>query len=115
MNTLLTHENIKSFFFAVILIGALAVVFGAYQFFNSTYGMGQNLAFQMQARDSEIPIESQAQAQQLFAADMSLRELQSAQSGGVIIFGVGIALIGAGWLGRDWAKGRSEGDGKVMQ
>jgi DNA-binding transcriptional regulator LsrR (DeoR family) len=103
-------ELMRSFFIALVLLGGVVWAFGAFQYLSTSYAIGQNVAYQMQSRDGEVPIENQSQAQMLFAADMSLRELNVARSTSLIFVGVGMMLAAVGWIGTSWLASADEDD-----
>lgn len=94
-------ESLRAFLLALMMVGAALVVLAVYQYANTSYRIGQNLAFQIQSRNEEVTLETQAEAQALMAADISLRELQREQNMALIYGGGGLILLAAGWIARD--------------
>lgn len=105
ISAFLRHEWTRSAVLAMFIIGGLMFVFAVYQIASSSYQMGQNIAYQQQARGGEVDLQSQAQAQQLLAADLSLRELYQQRNTGIILAGAGLMVLAVAWIVRDAAAG----------
>ena len=68
--------------------------------------LSTNQAAQIHEAGGEVAIESKGQAQGLMAADIERRRLVAEQFNMMILGGVGLALLGLGWLGTDIIRGR---------
>lgn len=106
MQKLIDQEWFRSLFLTLIIIGILLLAFGVVRYFTLSYQMGQNLAFQIQSQDQSVDPQSMAEAQGLMASNEELRQINASRSQSVIFAGVGLALLGLGWLGRDWVQSR---------
>jgi hypothetical protein len=65
-----------------------------------------NQAAQIREEGGEVEIESQSQAQGLMASDIERRRLIAEQFDMMVVGGIGLALLGLGWLGYDIMRGR---------
>ncbi len=106
MRGLLNTDFIERLLFTSIVIGILLVGYGAWRYLELSSQLSGNMAAQIHQDGGEVALESQAQAQGLMASDIQRRRLVSEQFNMMIIGGIGLALLGLGWLGYDILRGR---------
>ena len=64
------------------------------------------MAAQIHDSGGEVTVESKSQAQGLMASDIARRRLEAEQYNMMVLGGVGLAVLGLGWLGYDIVRGR---------
>lgn len=106
MNRFLEYELIERLLFTAIVVGILMAAGGAIRYLMINNALSENLAAQIHDGGGEVAIESKSQAQGLMASDIERRRLVSEQFNMMIIGGIGLALLGLGWLGTDLVRGR---------
>ena len=106
MGRLLDSELMERLFFTVLVVGILMAAGAAIRYIMLENQLAGNLAAQIQDSGEEVELESKGQAQGLMASDIQRRRLVSEQFNMMIIGGVGLALLGLGWLGNDILAGR---------
>ena len=106
MNRILENEFIERLLFTAIVVGILMAAGGAIRYLMISNELSENLAAQIHDDGGEVAIESKRQAQGLMASDIERRRLVSEQFNMMILGGVGLALLGLGWLGTDLVRGR---------
>ncbi|MCY3916884.1 MAG: hypothetical protein OXG49_12800 [Chloroflexi bacterium] len=87
--------------FTAIVVGFLMAAGGAIRYFMLHNQLSTNMAAQIHEQGGEVAIESKGQAQGLMASDIERRRLVAEQFNMMIFGGVGLALLGLGWLGHD--------------
>ena len=92
--------------FTAIVVGILMAAGGAMRYFMLQNQLSANMAAQIHEQGGEVAIESKGQAQGLMASDIERRRLVAEQFNMMILGGVGLALLGLGWLGTDFIHGR---------
>lgn len=106
MNRLLDNELIERLLFTAIVVGILMAAGGAVRYLMINNELSANRAAQIHDDGGEVAIESKSQAQGLMASDIERRRLVSEQFNMMIVGGLGLALLGIGWLGTDIVRGR---------
>lgn len=106
MNRILVYELVERLLFTAIVVGILMAAGGAVRYLLINNQLSENLAAQIHDDGGEVAIESKSQAQGLMASDIERRRLVSEQFNMMIIGGIGLALLGLGWLGMDLARDR---------
>ena len=106
MNRILDYELTERLLFTAIVVGILMAAGGAARYLMINNELSANLAAQIHDDGGEVEIESKSQAQGLLASDIERRRLVSEQFNMMIVGGVGLALLGFGWLGTDIVRGR---------
>ena len=106
MSKLLGTELVDRLLFSAIVVGILLAAGGAIRYFMVQNELSGNMAAQIQQSGDEVKLESKGQAQGLMASDIERRRLVSEQFNMMVVGGIGLALIGVGWLGADIARGR---------
>jgi hypothetical protein len=87
--------------FSVLIIGLLMAGYGVLRYLDLSNQLSGNMAARIHEEGGEVALEDKAQAQGLMAADLARRRLLSEQNHMMIVGGVGLALLGLGWLGTD--------------
>ncbi len=106
MRRLIDTELIERLLFSAVVIGLLLAAGGGLRYGMLANQLSQNAAAQIHEAGGEVEIESKSQAQGLMAADIERRRLAAEQFSMMILGGVGLALLGLGWLGMDVLRGR---------
>ena len=106
MREVLDSELIERLLFSAIVVGILMAAGGAIRYAMLQSQLAGNLAAQIHDEGGEVEIESKGQAQGLMASDIARRRLVAEQFNMMVIGGIGLALLGVGWLGMDLARGR---------
>ncbi len=92
---------VERLLFTAIVVGILMAAGGAIRYFMLQNQLSTNMAAQIHEQGGEVAIESKGQAQGLMASDIERRRLVAEQFNMMILGGVGLALLGLGWLGHD--------------
>lgn len=106
MRGLLENELVERLLFAAIVIGILMAAYAALQYVVLSNRLSGNMSAQIRESGGEVKLESKSQAQGLMASDIERRRLVSDQYNMMVLGGVGLAVLGLGWLGYDLARGR---------
>ena len=106
MRRLFDSELMERLLFTAIVVGILMAAGGAIRYFMLQNELSTNQAAQAREAGGEVAIESKGQAQGLMASDIERRRLIAEQFNMMILGGVGLALLGLGWLGTDIIRGR---------
>jgi len=106
MRRLFDSELMERLLFTAIVVGILMAAGGAIRYVMLANQLSGNLAAQIHDDGGEVEIESKSQAQGLMASDIERRRLVAEQFNMMILGGVGLALLGLGWLGTDIIRGR---------
>lgn len=101
MRNLIYAGLLDRMLFTAILLGILLAGGGAIRYFMLGGELSGNLAAQIHEEGGEVEIASKGQAQGLMASDIERRRLLAEQFNMMIIGGVGLVLLGLGWLGHD--------------
>ena len=106
MHKILDMELVNRFLITAMLVGILLALGAAVRYVDLSNQLAGNIAAQLHAEGGEVEVESKGQAQGLMASDIQRRRLVSEQFNMMILGGVGLALLGLGWLGNDILRGR---------
>jgi hypothetical protein len=104
-----------------IIIGILLLVGGIVWYAILSTQINNNIAYQIRSENQQIDPQSQAEALGLVSASEQLRDLGHNRDLATIMGGVGLVLIAAGWLARDFVVSREQKvgaeaeNGKVKQ
>lgn len=101
--------------FTAIVLGILMAAGGAIRYFMLQNQLSTNMAAQIHDQGGEVAIESKGQAQGLMASDIERRRLVAEQFNMMILGGVGLALLGLGWLGHDVLASRRQPAAEAAQ
>jgi len=92
--------------FTAIVVGVLLAAYGGARYLDLSNQLAANPAAQIRQEGGEVALESKSEAHGLMAADIERRRLVGEQREAMIAGGVGLALLGLGWLGYDILRGR---------
>ncbi len=106
MRDLLNTELVDRLLFTAIVIGILLAVGAGWRYFDLSNKLSSNLAAQIHDEGGEVTVESKGQAQGLMASDIERRRLVAEQFTMMVVGGIGLALIGVGWLAGDIMRAR---------
>lgn len=106
MRRLLDSELIERLLFSAIVVGIFLAAGGGIRYVMLANQLSGNMAAQIHDDGGEVEIESKSQAQGLMASDIERRRLVAEQFNMMMVAGVGLALLGLGWLGTDIIRGR---------
>ena len=97
-------------FLGFLLIGLSVAGYGVYSYFDAQSQIDDNLYYQ--TRESGEPLEipnrptMSSIAQQLFESQQKYQDLRQQEGWAIRYIGIGLALMGAGWLGADLSYNR---------
>ena len=106
MRRIFNAELLNRLLFTVVALGILMIAGAGWRYVDAANILAHNPAAQIHDAGGEVTIESKSQAQGLMAADIERRRMQVEQSNMLIVGGIGLALIGLGWLGWDILRSR---------
>ncbi|MCY3831447.1 MAG: hypothetical protein OXG85_00440 [Chloroflexi bacterium] len=108
MRNLFDRSVLDRLLFTAIVVGVLMAAGGAIRYFMLQNELSTNMAAQIHESGGEVKLESKGQAQGLMASDIQRRRLVEDQFNMMVVGGIGLALLGLGWLGMDIARGRQQ-------
>jgi len=106
MTKIINSEFVERLLFTTIVIGILMTLFGTFRFFVISNELTNNEAAKIHASGQQISPQTNAEAQGLVAADMERRDLVKDRFNMMVVGGVGLALIGVGWMAMDILRSR---------
>ncbi|GEM_PF-956882 len=106
MSKYINSELFERLFFTMIVVGILAAAFGAVRYIDLSNRIANNEAAQIRAEGGEVTLETKNEARGLMSADLELRDLIRERSNMMMVGGIGLALLGAGWLLTDITRSR---------
>ena len=106
MRAFFASELFERLLFSALVIGILLVAVAGLRYVAVSNQLAGNLAAQIHEDGGEVELESKSQAQGLMAADVERRRLVSEQYNMMVVGGLGLALLGLGWLGLDFVRAR---------
>ncbi len=92
--------------FAAMLVGVLLAAFGALRYVDLSNQLAANPAAQVRESGAEVTVETANEGFGLMSADIERRRLVEEQYHMMVAGGLGLALLGLGWLGNDLVKAR---------
>lgn len=92
--------------FSAMLAGVLLAAFGALRYVDLSNQLAENPAAQIHASGEAAQVENADEGYNLMSADIARRRLVDEQYSMMIIGGLGLALLGLGWLGNDIVRSR---------
>ncbi len=110
MRRFFLSQFMQRLYFSAVVAGLVLSLFAGLRYFDLHNQLSGNMAAQIHESGGEVDLESKAQAQRLMAADIQRRRALGAQREAMVLGGVGLALLGLGWLGLDAARGRRRAD-----
>lgn len=96
--------------FTLVVVGLLLGLYGTVQAINFSIQLSNNIAQQFHDSGEELDIQSTAEGRGMMTADLERRELIRQRGQMLVFVGVGVVLIGIGWLGYDFRNSRREED-----
>ena len=106
MRSFLEGEFFQRLLFTAIVIGILLAAGAGWRYLVLSNQLSTNAAAQIQDSGGEVTIESKSQAQGLMTSDIERRRLVAEQFNMMVVGGLGLALIGLGWLAGDVSRSR---------
>ena len=106
MRKLFTAELLERLLFTAIAVGILMALLGGLRYLDLSGQLAANQAVQIQQSGGEVTVETNSQARGLMAADLTRRRLEEDRYNMMVVGGVGLALIGLGWLAADITRTR---------
>ncbi|MGB1285680.1 MAG: hypothetical protein ACPG7F_04020 [Aggregatilineales bacterium] len=103
---LLSGQLLERLLFTVVVIGILLMLFGIFQTVNITLQLNDNPAQQIQDAGGEVEIGTVNEGRSLMSADLERRELTAQRGQTVFAGGIGLVLLGFGWMGMDLMNSR---------
>ena len=87
--------------FTAIVVGILLAAYGGFRYLDLANQLAANPAAQIHQAGGEVELESKSEAHGLMAADIERRRMLAEQRDMMQAGGIGLALLGLGWLGSD--------------
>ncbi len=106
MRKLLTAELFERLLFTAIALGLLMAAVAAVRYVDLSGRLAANEAVQIHQSGEEVTVETNSQVRGLVAADVERRRLEEERFNTMTLGGLGLALIGLGWLTADITRGR---------
>jgi uncharacterized membrane protein YidH (DUF202 family) len=106
MSKYFNKDVVNALLLTIFIVSIGMVAFGVYRYIDTTSQLNDNLAQQIRKQGGVINPESAAQAQGLMASDIERRALVDDRFQGMIVGGVGIALLAVGWMATDVVRER---------
>lgn len=110
MLKLLNSELFERLLFTLIVVGILMTLFGAFKFIDISNQLATNEAAQIKRSGDEINPATTTEARGLVASDLERRDLVQERFNMMVVGGVGLAFIGAGWIISDILRSRRKKD-----
>ena len=92
--------------FTAMLVGALLAAFGALRYVDLSNQLAANPAAQLHSSGDEVKVETTNEGFGLMSADIERRRIVEEQYHMMVAGGLGLALLGLGWLGNDLVRSR---------
>jgi hypothetical protein len=104
----INREQLRPFTMALIIVGIVALLFGAYRFVDAATRIQNNQAFQIQSSGQPISPQDNGEAQSLIASGIEYHALVGQRNESLVIGGVGLVLVSLGFLGTDLLRSREK-------
>ncbi|MXX82399.1 MAG: hypothetical protein F4Y70_02850 [Chloroflexi bacterium] len=111
MSRFQTGALIDKLLFSAMLAGILLAGFGGLRYLDLSNQLADNPAAQIHERDEAVQVENTDAGYSLMTADITRRRQLEEQYNMMIIGGLGLALLGLGWLGSDIVRSRRKPPG----
>lgn len=102
----LENEWFRGLIIACLMIGAALILYGIYQFVESTLQIQDNAAYQREVSGAENQTLTDAEAQMFLTADIQYRNLSIQRTNSFVYGGLGLSLMALAWLGYDISRGQ---------
>lgn len=86
----------------ILLIGLGIGLYGAYQYVDAELKLRDNRAEQLIESGEEVEVNSFNEGYELFESSVERDELHDQRANALPFIGVGVAIIGVGWLGYEF-------------
>lgn len=97
---------IDKLLFSAMLVGVLLAAFAVLRYVELSNRLVDNPAAQIRESGEAVRVENAGEGYSLMTADIARRSLVDEQYRMMIMGGLGLALLGLGWLGSDIARSR---------
>lgn len=97
---------IDKLLFSAMLVGVLLAAFSALRYVELSNQLAENPAAQIRESGEAVQVDDAEAGYSLMSADIERRRQVDEQYNMMIIGGLGLALLGLGWLGSDIARSR---------
>lgn len=114
MSKYINSELFERLFFTVIVLGILASAVGAIRYLDLSNQIANNTAAKIREEGVEVSVENTNEGYSLMSSDLELRRLVRERSNMIMVGGIGLALIGAGWILTDITRSRRKKDDKTV-
>jgi hypothetical protein len=102
----INSEQLRPFLMALVIVGIVALLFGAYRFVDAATRIQNNPAFQVQSNGQTVSPQDMGTAEMLVSSGLAYRELVRQRNEALVIGGVGLVMLSLGWLGNDVIRSR---------
>ena len=99
-------ELLERLLFTTIVLGLLLAAYAGLRYVEASQTLAGNQAAQIHEAGGEVAVESAGEGYSLMTSDLERRRLHAQQSNMMVVGGIGLALLGIGWLGYDLMRGR---------
>ncbi len=106
MSRLQARAFIDKLLFSAMLVGVLLAAFAVLRYVELSNRLADNPAAQIRASGEAVQVDNADAGYSLMSADIERRRQVDEQYNMMIIGGLGLALLGLGWLGSDIARSR---------
>lgn len=98
----LNHPLTERMLFTIVVIGILLGLYGLVRIVDISLKLNDNLAQKVQSSGEELELQSSAEGQSLMVADIQRRRMVQERGQMMLLAGIGVVLLGIGWLGYDF-------------
>lgn len=102
----LTSSWMERVLFSLVVIGILLTLYGVVRVVDTSIKLNNNIAQQLHDSGEELDIQSTAEGRGIMMADLDRRQLIKMRGQMIMLAGIGVAILGLGWLGYDLRNGR---------
>lgn len=101
-----TSSLMERILFTIVAIGILLALYGVARIVDTTIKINNNIAQQQHESGENLDVQSTAEGRGMMMADLDRRELIKIRGQMIMFAGVGLSLLGLGWLGYDFRNSR---------
>lgn len=101
-----TSSIMERILFTIVAIALLLTLYGIVRIVDTSIKLNNNIAQQQHNSGQELDIQSTAEGRGMMMADLERRELIQVRGQMIMFTGMGLALLGLGWLGYDFRNAR---------
>ena len=106
MMRFLQSQLFERILFTLVVVGILLGMYSLYKVVTINIALSNNLAQQIHNSGEELNIQTAAEGQGIVASDLERRAMLKTRAQMYIAGGVGLVLIGLGWIGYDFLNHR---------